>query len=146
MRRVVVTNNVTLDGVMQRRGEPTRTAEAGSIAAAGWPNSTLLTGDAGDAVAELKAQPGNDLVILGSGELIASLRRRDLIDTFVLLVHPLVLGVGRRLFGDDAVPAVLRLADSVTTPSGVTIAHISAVERTTGIFDQEPGAARRQPL
>jgi dihydrofolate reductase len=111
---LVVTNNVTLDGVMQ--------APARRQPALSWQNSTLLVGDVADAVARLLEQPGNDLVILGSGELITALRRRDLIDAYVLLIHPLVLGAGRRLFADGAPPSDLRLADSVTTPSGVIIA------------------------
>ena len=87
-----------------------------------WKNSTLLAGDAADAMADLRQQPGNDIVILGSGELIQSLQRRDLIDRYVLLIHPLILGSGRRLFPDGAPPAELRLVDSVTTTTGVIIA------------------------
>jgi dihydrofolate reductase len=87
-----------------------------------WKNSTLLAGDAADAVADLRQQPGNDIVILGSGELIQSLQRRDLIDRYVLLIHPLVLGSGRRLFPEGARLADLRLLDSVTTTTGVIIA------------------------
>lgn len=94
-----------------------------------WKNSTLLAGDAADAVAALRARPGNDLVILGSGELIQSLRRRDLIDRYVLLIHPLVLGSGRRLFPDGAWPSELRLVESVTTTTGVIIATYEAGSR-----------------
>ena len=65
-----------------------------------WQNSTLLRGDAAQAVAGLKQQPGKDLVILGSGELIQSLMPHHLVDEFVLLIHPLVLGSGHRLFPD----------------------------------------------
>ena len=65
-----------------------------------WSNSTLLAGDAAEAVAGLKQQPGKDLVVLGSGELVQSLMRHDLVDEYVLLIHPLVLGSGRRLFPD----------------------------------------------
>jgi dihydrofolate reductase len=86
-----------------------------------WINSTRLNGDAADAVARLKAQAEIDLGILGSGVLIDSLMRRDLIDEYVLLIHPLVLGSGRRLF-PDGVQATLRLVDSVTTTTGVIIA------------------------
>jgi dihydrofolate reductase len=92
-----------------------------------WMNSTLLEGDAADAVADLKEQPGTDLAILGSGKLIQSLRRRNLIDEYVLLIHPLVLGSGRRLFPDGGSPADLRLVDSVTTTTGVVIATYQAV-------------------
>jgi dihydrofolate reductase len=87
-----------------------------------WQNSRLLAGDAGDAVADLKATSGPDLAILGSGELIQTLRARNLIDRYVLMVHPLVLGSGRRLFPEGAAPADLRLVDSVTTTTGVVIA------------------------
>jgi dihydrofolate reductase len=87
-----------------------------------WQNSTLLEGDAADAVAGLKEQPGKDLVVLGSGDLVQSLMRRNLIDEFVLSIHPLVLGSGRRLFADGGAFAELRLVDSVTTTTGVVIA------------------------
>jgi dihydrofolate reductase len=87
-----------------------------------WQNSTLLEGDAAEAVAGLKRQPGKDMVVLGSGELVQSLMRRTLVDQYVLLIHPLVLGSGRRLFPDDGAPASLRLVDSKTTTTGVVIA------------------------
>ncbi|MFH5821469.1 dihydrofolate reductase family protein [Georgenia sp. AZ-5] len=87
-----------------------------------WRNSSLLPGDAVDAVARLKAAEGKDLVVLGSGELVQSLMRRRLVDEFLLLVHPLVLGSGRRLFPDGGAPADLRLAGATTTTTGVIIA------------------------
>src|SRR5579859_1653813 len=93
-----------------------------------WRNSTLLTGDAADAVAALKEQPGKDIVILGSGELAQSLMRRNLIDEYVLLIHPLILGSGRRLFADDASFAALRLVNTVTTSTGVVIATYQPAE------------------
>lgn len=83
-----------------------------------WANSTLLDGRA--AVEKLKSEPGKDLVVLGSGELVSSLG--DLVDEYVLLIHPLVLGSGWRLFGDGGVPADLRLTNSVVTSTGVIIA------------------------
>jgi dihydrofolate reductase len=87
-----------------------------------WRNSTLLKGDAAEAVAGLKQQPGKDLVVLGSGELSRSLMRRDLVDRYVLLIYPLVLGSGRRLFTDGGVFAALRLVHARTTTTGVVIA------------------------
>ena len=86
-----------------------------------WSNSTLLDGDAVEAVATLKEQHGEDLGVLGSGELVRSLIRDRLIDEWVLLIHPLVLGSGRRLFPDRE-SAALRLVESVTTTTGVLIA------------------------
>lgn len=87
-----------------------------------WKNSTLLKGDAADAVATLKESEGPDLVILGSGDLITSLAARRLVDTYTLLIHPLVLGTGRRLFPDGAALAQFTLTDSVPTTTGVIIA------------------------
>jgi dihydrofolate reductase len=86
-----------------------------------WPNSTLVRGDVGSAVRALKAQTGGVLAIMGSGELIASLISADLIDEYLLMVHPLVLGSGRRLF-PDTVHVPLRLTDCITAPSGLLIA------------------------
>lgn len=86
-----------------------------------WSNSTLLQGDAMEAVAKLKEQP-DDLVVLGSGELVQSLMRSNLVDEYVLLIHPLVLGSGRRLFTDGGATATLRLVDTKTTTTGVVIA------------------------
>jgi dihydrofolate reductase len=86
-----------------------------------WENSTLLEGDATDAVARLKERPGGDLVVLGSGELAQGLMRSGLVDEYTLLIHPLVLGSGRRLFRDDGVMTKLRLVDSRTTSKGVVI-------------------------
>ncbi len=87
-----------------------------------WSNSTLLKGDAAQAVSQLKEQPGKDLLIMGSGELIQSLMRANLIDDYVLLIHPLVLGSGRRLFPDGGAAATLRLVATSTTDKGVVIA------------------------
>jgi dihydrofolate reductase len=92
-----------------------------------WANSTLLKGDAADAVVTLKEQPGKDLVILGSGELVNSLMKRNLIDEYVLQIHPLVLGSGRRLFTDGGSTAALHLLDSKTTTTGVVIATYEPV-------------------
>ncbi|MFP3914019.1 MAG: dihydrofolate reductase family protein [Actinomycetota bacterium] len=86
-----------------------------------WQNSTLLEGDAVEAVARLKHQQGGEMVVLGSGELVRSLIPHRLIDRFVLMIHPLVLGTGRRLFPDDMPHLELKLADSVTTTKGVLI-------------------------
>lgn len=86
-----------------------------------WPNSTLLHGDIADAVDRLKAQSHGVLAIMGSGELIGSLMAGGLIDEYLLMIHPLVLGSGRRLF-PEGVHLSLRLTDSVKTATGVVIA------------------------
>jgi dihydrofolate reductase len=86
-----------------------------------WPNSTLLHGEVAEAVGTLKEQSEGVLAIMGSGELIASLMTAGLIDEFLLMIHPLVLGSGRRLF-PDGVDASLRLTSNTTTSTGVVIA------------------------
>src|SRR5438132_4851338 len=94
-----------------------------------WVNSTLLEGDAAEAVARLKQQLDVDLGVLGSGELVKSLMRRNLVDEYVLLIHPLILGSGRRLFPDGSTFA-LRLLDTRTTNNGVVIATYQPAEPT----------------
>lgn len=198
MRRVVVNNSLTLDGVMQAPGRPDEDLRDGfrhggwarsyfdevmaSVAADGmaqagplllgrrtyedfaavwphmpqdnpftavinrvqkyvasttlaeplsWNNSTLLKGDATKAVARLKEEPGGDIVILGSGALIQSLMRHRLIDSYTLLIHPLILGSGRRLFLEGGVFATLRLIGSRTTTAGVVIATYEPAEAIT---------------
>jgi dihydrofolate reductase len=110
-----------------------------------WKNSTLLKlnravagdgySDAADAVARLKEQPGKDIVVMGSGELVGSLIRHDLVDVFVLVIHPLVLGTGRRLFPDHGAFAELQLVDAKTTTTGVVIATYRQAEQTAGQND-----------
>jgi dihydrofolate reductase len=94
-----------------------------------WSNSTLLKGDAAQAVAKLKEQPGRDIGVLGSGELVQSLMRNHLVDKYVLMIHPLVLGSGRRLFPEGIPFATLRLINSVTTTKGVVIATYEPAPR-----------------
>jgi dihydrofolate reductase len=97
-----------------------------------WVNSTLLEGDAADAVARLKQEQDDDLGVLGSGELVQSLMRRNLVDQYLLTIHPLVLGSGRRLFTDGGAYASLRLVDAITTTTGVVIATYQPAEPPTG--------------
>jgi dihydrofolate reductase len=86
-----------------------------------WPNSTLLHGDVPAAVAQLKENSPTNLVIMGSGVLIASLMAADVIDEYLLMTVPVVLGTGRRLF-PEGVHATLRLTESVATTKGVVLA------------------------
>lgn len=87
-----------------------------------WMNSILLKGDTAGALAQLRAQPGKDIVVLGSGNLAQTLMKHNLVDRYVLLIHPLVLGTGRRLFADGTAFAALKFIDSRRTRSGVVIA------------------------
>ncbi len=86
-----------------------------------WTNSTLLERDAMQAVAQLKQQPGKELSVLGSGVLVRSLLQHELVDRFVLMIHTLFLGTGRRLFPERGASAALCLVESVSTTTGVVI-------------------------
>jgi dihydrofolate reductase len=88
-----------------------------------WENSVLLRGDAAGAVAELKAQPGDDLGIIGSVSLVRSLHAAGLIDRYTLVICPLTLGSGARLFDGPAPLTEFELTSSVTTTKGVIIAN-----------------------
>jgi dihydrofolate reductase len=94
-----------------------------------WQNSVLLSGDVADEVARLRREPGKDIVILGSGELVRSLMARNLVDRYILQVHPLVLGSGQRLFTDGGALAKLRLLDAKPTSTGVVMATYEPIER-----------------
>jgi dihydrofolate reductase len=87
-----------------------------------WPTTTVLRGDIPHAVSELKSRPDNDLIIMGSGELIQTLMRHSLIDEFMLIIHPHVLGTGRRLFPEGGAAAALSLVSSRPTSTGAMVA------------------------
>jgi dihydrofolate reductase len=87
-----------------------------------WQNSTLLEGDVAEAVAKLKQEDGPEIQVHGSSDLIQTLLEHDLVDELRLMIFPVVLGTGKRIFGDGAVPAGLALADSATSSTGVVMA------------------------
>ncbi len=92
-----------------------------TIQSADWVNTTLIRGDAAAEVAKLKQQPGRDIVISGSITLAQSLMRADLIDEYSLLVYPIVLGSGQRLFAEGTPKIPLKLIESRPTSTGVVI-------------------------
>ena len=87
-----------------------------------WNNSRLLKGNVAEEVSKLKQQPGQDILIAGSGELVRSLMHHDLIDEYRLLVYPVVLGSGKRVFTNGS-NATLRLVETRTFSSGVVLLH-----------------------
>jgi len=93
-----------------------------------WENSILLKGDVPEAVAALKAEGDKKIVMMGSGELIQTLMKHNLIDRYVLLIHPLVLGSGQRLFTDGGAFVELRLISSKPTPNSVIVATFEPAE------------------
>jgi dihydrofolate reductase len=95
----------------------------------GWENSTLLRGDIGRAVTALKAEDGRDLHVIGSPGLVQSLIGLDLLDELQLMIDPLVVGGGKRLFGDDGALRPLQLVESQVTSTGAIIATYSAASK-----------------
>lgn len=87
-----------------------------------WENSTLLSGDVATDVRRLKAEVEGTLAVLGSGALVRTLTELDLVDTYLLLINPLLLGQGQRLFAESGPRRELTLTDTLTSPSGVIIA------------------------
>jgi dihydrofolate reductase len=103
-----------------------------------WERSVLLEGDVAQAVAALKEQEGPELQVHGSGDLVQTLLRHGLVDEWQLLTFPVVLGKGKRLFGDGAVPAALTLVSSSVSSTGVVVGrYVSAGELVTGSFAPE---------
>ena len=103
-----------------------------------WQNSVLIEGDVAEGVAALKQEDGRELQVHGSGNLIQTLLRHGLVDLYRLWVFPLVIGSGKRLFADGAVPAGLRLVDSKVSSTGVVMAtYEPAGKIVTGSFALE---------
>ena len=100
-----------------------------------WSNSVLIEGDAAEGIAALKKEDGPELQVHGSGNLIQTLLRHDLVDLYRLWVFPLVIGSGKRLFSDGTIPAGLKLVDSKVSTTGVVMAtYEPAGEIVTGSF------------
>jgi dihydrofolate reductase len=86
-----------------------------------WQPSVFLNGDVADKVARIKQQQGPDLHVWGSGELLQTLMKHDLVDVFWLMIYPVTLGSGKRLFADGAIPAAFKVTESTTTSKGVIV-------------------------
>ena len=118
-----------------------------------WNNAHLLEGDVVEGVAKLKAQDGGELQVHGSGGLLQTLLEHDLVDTLRIWQFPVVLGTGKRLFGEGASPAAFRLVESQQTPAGAVL-HVYEragklrygeveVGQETRVFDQNPDQSVR---
>ncbi|KAB8140357.1 dihydrofolate reductase family protein [Chloroflexia bacterium SDU3-3] len=100
-----------------------------------WQPSVFLGGDVAGKVAQLKQQPGPDLHVWGSGNLLQTLLRHDLVDTLWLMIYPLTIGSGKRLFADGTTPAAFRVTESAVTSTGVILA---TYERNGALGRGEP--------
>lgn len=100
-----------------------------------WKNSIFIKGDVVEGIKKLKMQDGPDLKVWGSGNLIQTLLKHDLVDELWLKIFPITLGSGKRLFAEGTIPAAFKLTESKVTPSGVVFANYTrAGEVKTGSF------------
>lgn len=88
-----------------------------------WQPSVFLSGDIAEKVTKIKQQPGPDLHVWGSGNLLQTLIKHDLVDTFWLMIYPVTLGAGKRLFADGTLAASFKVTESIACPSGVIVTN-----------------------
>ncbi len=88
-----------------------------------WKPSVFLNGDIAEKVAKIKQQPGPDLHVWGSGNLLQTLIQHDLVDVFWLMIYPITLGAGKRLFASGTIPAAFKVTEGIVTPSGVIVVN-----------------------
>jgi dihydrofolate reductase len=139
------------DPVSEKFNAVTKYVATSSAEPLTWKNSVAIRGNVAAEVARLKQQDGPDLLLQGSSVLIQTLLANDLIDQFNLMVFPLVLGSGKRLFGQGAMPAGMKLVDTKASTTGVTMStYVRSGAVSTGSFAMaEPTAAeiaRRQRM
>ncbi len=137
MPKIVVSEFLTLDGVMQAPGNPDED-RSGGFEHGGWQlayfddifGGVMMEAFAATEVARLREGSGKEIQVIGSGELAQTLIRHDLVDSYRLMIHPLVIGTGKRLFREGTTLTRLRLVDSKPTTTGVLILNYEP-ERST---------------
>ncbi len=103
-----------------------------------WQPSVFLSGDIAEHVRTLKRQPGPDLHVYGSGNLLQTLLKHDVVDALWLMIHPLTLGGGQRLFAEGTIPATFKVTESTVSSTGVIFVHYERVGAiSTGSFGGE---------
>lgn len=101
----------------------TKYVASNTLTSSAWQPSVFLNGDIAQKISEIKQQPGPDLHVWGSGNLIQTLLKHDLIDTFWLMIYPITLGFGKRLFAEGTIPTTFNVTESNVTSSGVIIVN-----------------------
>jgi dihydrofolate reductase len=101
----------------------TKYVASNTMASAQWQPSVFLKGDIAKQVATIKQQQGTDLHVWGSGNLLQTLIKHDLVDAFWLMIYPITLGVGKRLFADGTMPATFKVTESKVTSKGVIVVN-----------------------
>ncbi len=142
---------ITHDPMADRLNQARKYVASTTLDKLEWNNSALLQGDVAEAVPALKEEDGPEIQVHGSGNLIQTLLRHDLVDEFRLMIFPLVLGTGKHLFADGAIPAALKVVDLTVTGNGVVAAvyeRAGAIEYGSFALDEPTKAevARREKL
>ena len=101
----------------------TKYVASNTMTSSDWQPSVFLKGDIAEKVTKIKQQPGPDLHVWGSANLLQTLIKHDLVDAFWLMIYPITLGVGKRLFADGTIPAAFKVTESKVTPNGVIIVN-----------------------
>lgn len=114
----------------------TKYVASNTITSSTWQSSVFLSGDVAEKVAKIKQEPGPDLNVWGSGNLMQTLIKHDLIDTFWLMIYPITLGAGKRLSAEGTIPAAFRVTESLVSSKGVMVmTYERAGAITTGSFE-----------
>jgi dihydrofolate reductase len=150
MRKIIVLEHISLDGIIQAPGGPdedtsgsfthggwissysdvdiwsnvniaTKYVASNTRTFSNWQPSVFLSGDIAEKVANIKQQQGSDLHVWGSGNLVQTLIKHDLVDTFWLMIYPITLGAGKRLFTNGTIPMTFKVTESKVTSSGVIV-------------------------
>ena len=101
----------------------TKYVASNTISSSKWQPSVFLSGNIAEQVAKIKRQQGPDLHVWGSGNLLQTLIKHDLVDVFWLMLYPITLGVGKRLFADSTIPMTFKVTESLVTPNGVIVVN-----------------------
>lgn len=101
----------------------TKFVASNTITSSEWQPSVFLSGDVAEKVAKIKQQPGPDLHVWGSSNLVQTLIKHDLVDVFWLMIYPITLGIGKRLFADGTLPMAFKVTESIVSPNGVIVVN-----------------------
>jgi len=121
--------------VWPNANKATKYIASNTMTAGEWQPSVILSGDIAENITSIKQQQGPDLHVWGSGDLVQTLIKHDLVDMFWLIVYPITLGSGKRLFADGTIPAAFKVTESTVAPNGViVVSYERAGAITTGAY------------
>jgi dihydrofolate reductase len=109
--------------VWPRANQATKYVASNTMTSGEWQPSEFLSGDIAEKITQIKQQQGPDLHVWGSGDLIQTLIKHDLVDVFWLMIYPITLGSGKRLFADGTIPAAFKVTESKVAPNGVIVVN-----------------------